>query len=388
MHSYLTSKELVEAIERGAFVPSSQNTFQTKDYLAFANEEMRIGIIPSVLMHHQEHYCRDSEKIKILPNKSAYSIPSRAIAGRIRDIIWMDENGNMRTLSRINFEDRPYHNGIGSSVCSYYYLQGNDIVLVPKVGHNSNGYLVISYYLRPNILVEMSRVAWIESIEKRSLNGVISAISVGTPTVIESVAHGLNSGDFIQVSGSNCTPSMDGFHQVDVVDANFFLVNLNLTLTSPGTFGLFQHDVTVFTVDQVPSNLQVAQKIDVMQTEGSHKTLCLDQKPLFVDSFSRQITFFTPSLGSDEIVEGDYLAEAGQCVIPQAPDELHDVLAQRVIGRVLQAQGDQTGFENVNTRLNEMEAKTRTLISNRTEGDPLKVINRNSLIRLNRFWRS
>jgi hypothetical protein len=52
------------------------------------------------------------------------------------------------------------------------------------------------------------------------------------------------------------------------------------------------------------------------------------------------------------------------------------VLAQRVAQRVLEAIGDSEGLNNATAKVAEMENKLSTMLDNRVEGAPRKVVNR------------
>jgi hypothetical protein len=312
MASYLTSSTLIDTVKRIAMIPETQQTFTDADFLAFANQEMRIGLVPSVLQFHEEYFVRDSENITLVASQSEYAIPTRAIGGKFRDVFYRDSNGNLFAMTRINPEHRTFYQGMSNSFI-FFYLKGNELVLVPDVSTTPTGSLVFSYFLRPNELVDEDRV------------GTITAITEGAST-------------------------------------------------------------TVFTLDQIPSHFTVSSVYDMLQTNPGHKTIDLDITPTAIDTINKTITFDNDDLSSSIIV-GDYIAFSGECIIPQVPPDLHDVLAQRVAMRCLQALGDQNGYGVAQSKLNEMEVKTGNLIDNRAEGHPQKVNNQNGLLRSARFRR-
>lgn len=64
----------------------------------------------------------------------------------------------------------------------------------------------------------------------------ITNISAASPTVITSAAHGLTTGDIINITGSNSTPSIDGQHVVEYLTANTFTIRANVSIAgSAGT---------------------------------------------------------------------------------------------------------------------------------------------------------
>lgn len=308
MASYLTSSTLIDEAKRLALIPATQSTFQDSDFLAFANQELRIALLPTIMQYHQEYLVVDSDPISIVANTDNYAIPYRAVGGKFREVFYKDTNGNLRAMTRISPDDRPYYQQSNfQNRFVYFYIQGNDVVLMPEVGENPTGFLVFSYFLRPNELVSEDRVA------------IIQSISVGAST-------------------------------------------------------------TVFTVDAVPENMTSSSVVDLLQTRPGHKTLKFDVTPTAVDSSMSTITLDNDDVPASLIV-GDYIAFAGESIIPQIPSDLHDVLAQRVAARCLQALGDQASLANANTRIGEMEQKTGTLVDNRSEGQAIKLTNLRGTLR-------
>jgi hypothetical protein len=298
MASYLTSDTLIESVKRRHSIPESQNTFEEDDFLAFANEEIALGILPTLLQYHEE-YLVYTQTVALVANQSNYAIPARAVGSKLRNVYYVDSAGNERELGRIEPENVSYYQSGSSSgsAFQYFYLQNNLVVLVPEVGASPTGSLVMDYYLRPNQLVSEDRVATITAIN--TTTGVITVD--GTPDVI-----------------TNSTP------------------------------------------------------IDFLEARGGHRTKGLDKTPTATGATT--ITFSPSDLPSDLVV-GDHIALACECKIPQIPDDLHAMLAQRVAARCLEALGDQQGLAAANAKLVEMEQKTATLVDNRTEGTPQKVVN-------------
>lgn len=164
MANYLTSSTLIESVKNRALIPDNQVTFQDEDFLRFANEEMIIGLVPSILMYHEDYLLRVDE-VPLEANESIYPIPYRAVGNKLRDLSYKDTNGNIYEMSRILIEDVTefqYSNTINS--VQHYYVQNNEIVLLPEVNGQVTGSLMFSYYLRPNELVEEDKVATIQSI--------------------------------------------------------------------------------------------------------------------------------------------------------------------------------------------------------------------------------
>lgn len=318
MSIYLTSDTLIESIKRRASIPSNQVTFLDADFLAFANEEMMVGLVPSILSVHEEYFVW-SEEVPLVSGVSQYAIPYRAIGQKLRDVFYKDSNGNLFEMTRISPDNKSFFQG--SQVISQlttYYIQGNNIVMTPDVGTSATGSLVLTYYLRPSELVAESRV------------GIISSITVGASTT-----------DFV--------------------------------VSSAG----------------IPPSLTTSVYCDFYQARPGHKMRVFDILPSAVNTSTRTITFTNTDLpsGANAIVVGDHLSLASECMIPMIPTELHSVLAQRVAARCVESMGDQAGLQAINLKLAEMENKTQSLIDNRVEGSPIKLVNYRNILRTSKIGR-
>lgn len=384
---YLTSSTLISTVKREAMVPTSQSTFTDADFLAMANQEMRIGLVPSILQFHEEYYTRDSAPVPLVAYQSRYEIPYRAVGGKFRAVFYLNTNNSLRSMTRIQPEDRPYYQQSSSqNDVVYFYIQGNQVVLVPEVSGDPVGSLVYTFYMRPNELVDESRVATISNISYTDQKGTVTAIGIGTTPTITSIGHGLSTGNIIGITGSNSTPTIDGNQTITVVHVDNFTITTAVTVI--GSQANWTYVTTTYTVDQIPSGFSLTTPFDLLQTNPGHKTINFDVTPLVLDSVNNLLIFNTadvrtsalsPNIGTMPIV-GDYIAFAGECIIPQAPSDVHDVLSQRVVLRCLQALGDAAGYATAQGKLAEMEKYSGMLLDNRSEGEPQKIFNRRGLL--------
>lgn len=319
---YLTSSSLIATVKRESMIPASQNTFTDADFLAIANQEIRIGMVPTILQYHEEYFVRDSDPIAIEANKSSYAIPYRAIGGKFRELFYKPDTNNLRSMSRISPDDRPYFQESGfQNPFVYFYIKGNEIVLLPDVGANPTGSLLFSYYFRPNELVDESRSA------------TITGIAIGASDTVLTV--------------NEIPSSLEAF------------IRDGITLTGFDT----------------------TSRLDILQNRPGHKTINFDVLPSAVDTTNKTITFSNDDIDTSSIILGDYICFAGECIIPQIPSDLHEVLVQRVIQRCVQALGDAQAVQMSSAKLSEMNQNMGSLIDNRAEGQATKAINRNGLVR-------
>lgn len=323
---FYRSSDLIDAVKRKAAIPTNQSTFTEQDILAFANTEMKIGLVPSIMSVHEEYYVTP-ELVSIISGQNDYAIPYRAVGGKLRDLKYVDTSGNLLDMSRVQEEDKArWNNSVSSytAFCRYFYLEGNNVCLLPNSNSNPQGSLLMEFFMRPNDLVTEDRVATITAVSWDFTNNLVS-----------------------------------------------------------------------LTVDQIPTGFSTSQLFDLMQTRPGHKTYNYDLTAASIITNTKTITFQASDIrvprdnAYSPVMVGDYISFAGECIIPQCPSDLHDMLAQRVAARCLEALGDVQGLNNANVKLQEMEQKALPLIDNRVEGTPQKVVNKRGLIRqskLNRFW--
>lgn len=303
MSSWLDSTDLIASVVRRAHIPESQVTFTDDDILAFANEEMKIGLVPSVMQLHEEFFNKPYE-ISLSPNQSAYPIPGRPIGQKIRNIFYKDSSGNLKEMARILPENLVFYQlRTTINYPNTFYLSNNNIVLVPEISEGPVGTLVVTVFERPSELVTSDQVATVE--------------------------------------------------------------NIDLT-------------TGIITFDQIPTTFTTTSTFDFLQLNSGHKTYAEDITPLSINTVQTTMTFTPsqiPQIGPNILQIGDMVCLSEQCFIPQVPDELHPVLAQRTACRCLEAQGDSVGLQAANLKLQEMEIKIGILIDNRTEGNPQKINN-------------
>jgi hypothetical protein len=124
--------------------------------------------------------------------------------------------------------------------------------------------------------------------------------------------------------------------------------------------------------------------VDILQADGGHSTLNFDVLLQAADISSTSLTFKESDLPLDFVV-GDYVCAQYQCIIPQVPTDLHNLLAERTCARILESLGDKDGLQAANLKINELEQRQATIIDSRVEGSPLKVLNRTGLLRASRI---
>lgn len=164
---YLTTDELVEAVKLTMSFPLSQNSFTYNNVVTFLNQELQLNAVPTLMEEHQE-YLVYRKSVPLLQNISRYPIPDRAIGMSLRDVKFADSGGNYYDITRIAPDDKAFFqqsNGSNQTI-GKFYLEGNELVLTPKLLSNPTGNLVLFYFLRPNYLVRNDRAATIQHFHK------------------------------------------------------------------------------------------------------------------------------------------------------------------------------------------------------------------------------
>lgn len=246
--SYMTSNTLIESVKRRAMVPENQNTFSDQAFLAFADEEMALGLVPSILVMHED-YLMYTERVTLEANQTRYPVPYRAIGNKLRDVAYEDNNGNVYPMTRISVGDLSYYNQTTNNNAYAFYMENNEIVLVPQnLNPSSQTYLRLTYYMRPNQMVMLDEVAVISSIDRNT--GVIQVSNLPEDFNVNELL------DIIKVQSPNKTLKYD----IQPVSINttsktitFLTSDIPATLTAGDHIALAEECA----IPQVPSDLHV-----------------------------------------------------------------------------------------------------------------------------------
>lgn len=431
---WLTSDDLVQSVKLNIMFPISQSTFTADDIISFANKEMATSQVPSILQFHEEFFVA-VEEVVLQSNQSVYPIPYRAVGLKLRDLMYRDSSNNLTEMTRITGDEDIFTYGSGSGTPPYKYkLQGNDVILVPLIGTQPTGSLIFVYYLRPNQLVSNNRAAIISSftesvtvdntslvagdtitinVIQRSTDGNINT----TQSINENDIQILSSLVFTAVAGapgalefqigatsldtaSNLVSAINlddtyfagnGIPSTNVVTINF--TNLMFQVETDNTAAFTIRDTTGIAFTNLPTtylnpNTGVTTplfvdgaSIDFLQTKPGHKIRRFDIIIPDNGLTTNAIEFDSEDVPLDLEV-GDYICLSHECIIPQIPSDLHEVLAERTSARIQKALGDQAGLSATQAKIQEMEGNQAKLIDNRAEGTPQKVLGRHSLLKI------
>jgi hypothetical protein len=386
---FYTSNTLIEAVKRNISFPISQVTFDEDDILRFADEEMFLEQVPSILQYHEEYFVYN-HNVSLVANVSKYDIPSRAIGMKLRDLFYLTTGGQLVEMTRINPDDRSFMQTKGNTFPTpiYYYVENNQVVIVPQVNENVIGSLVFSFYLRPNALVPDERAAVCQSFSKMvtidnsqlvagdelDLNGTV--LIAGTDFAIGGTS-GVTASNLSTAINSLVNSQFTADPTSSVV--TIFYEQRSTTITSSNSTGmLVQETITLNTTD-VPTDITAGSLVDILQFDGGHTTLKFDVK-LAPNSVSLNSLTFPETDLPDNFVIGDYICARYECIVPQIPTDLHMLLGERTSSRILSSLGDKESVKEAQEKIERLEFKQATIIDNRVEGAPLKVVNRSGLL--------
>lgn len=157
--SYLTT-DLIAKVKRAASIPTSQSTFQNTDFLEFANDELLNDLV-SQLLSVREEYFSANQDVSIQEGKDTYSIPSRAVGMKLREVQIID-NDRVITLTRLDESARTSTRNDRTG----FFIQGNKIIVSPTPTSTSTQVLRLIHYRRPNRMVMPSECGQINDIDR------------------------------------------------------------------------------------------------------------------------------------------------------------------------------------------------------------------------------
>jgi len=386
MSSVLTTDRLLKTIKRRGFIPNSQESFTDADFLEIATEEMNFGIIPMMIRAQEEHLVYTID-IPFELGKRNYAIPTRAHGNKVRDVSLIDTNGNIYEMFRYSIDEIPdFSKSNFRTESRGFYIQNNEIILLGE-GQLSYKALRFYIYLRPNALVPFdnggvstSLTSIFETDNLNPYSQVATNIAIGVDSIITlPTTEGLTSGDFVLITSSNSTPSIDGLRSVTVLSSTQIKVEgVNVTVAGTSANVTKQLECVSFSLAKFPKNFAIGSLYDFTQKDSPNKIIHWDVPVNTINFNAKQISF--PKSLISKVQLGDFITLAEESIVPNIPVELHPILAQRVAIACLESMGDEQGKQSAERKLKEMETSVMTLIDNRVEAANVKIKNRHGVL--------
>lgn len=149
------SDDLVKTVRMRCQLPTATNDgkFTDLDILDLAYEELLTYVLPEVRKARGNYYVTSLD-YTIASGVSDYNIPPRAQGASLRDVSFIETNGNGWSIPEIPLEDSDFYKSSGSawwSTAYAYTIEGNKVRLRPEP--TKEGTLRLRYYERPGRLV-------------------------------------------------------------------------------------------------------------------------------------------------------------------------------------------------------------------------------------------
>lgn len=316
MSSILTSDKLIRSIKRRAFIPNDQVTFTNDDFLEIATEEITLGLMEQIITA-RGNYLVYHVDIPLVSGQTAYSIPSRAHGSKLRE-------------ASINSASNPEE-------VIYDLVQ----IDVEEVGDLQKFY---SFNTQSCFYLKNDKV-------------IISEDIVNDSYVLRMY--------FYMRPNKLVTNDRAGI--------------ISTVVDSTEVVGLETVPVKVLSFTSLPKHFTSSLSYDMVGHESPNKILNFSISPVSINLTLKTISFRTSDLIED-VSAGDYVTQAEETIVPNLPTEYHPIVAQRTARACLEALNDDTGYAKATAKLGEMEKAVLKIVSNRVEGSPKKIKNRNGTL--------
>jgi hypothetical protein len=147
------SEFLLESVKRRTRMPLSQATLDTWDVLRVADEQI-VSYVAPLMISEAEDYLTAVYDVAITPGVTSFRPPARSM--KLREVQFLDEDGDVADVPRIALENLPY-------AAWGFYLLGESVKIV-----NPEQFAGLSirftYYLRPSKLIPGSEAGIVSSV--------------------------------------------------------------------------------------------------------------------------------------------------------------------------------------------------------------------------------
>lgn len=174
-------------------------------------------------------------------------------------------------------------------------------------------------------------------------------------------------------------PSIDGGVTGSLRFIYYMRASSLVKTTAVGIISNINRTTGEILVNNVPDTFSTNTPCDFYKYRSPHNILTIDVIPTSVNATAKTLIFNTSDIPS-ELEVGDHVALAEECAIPQIPSDLHVFLAQKTAERILEAQGDAEGLRQAQQTSAQMEMRAGTIIDNRVDESPLKLVNRRGIL--------
>lgn len=137
-------------------------------------------------------------------------------------------------------------------------------------------------------------------------------------------------------------------------------------------------DTSTLSFTALPSHFTSAIDYDFVAAASPNKIITYSKTPTSINLTTKTITFNNTDITG--VSAGDYVTLEEETIVPNVPTEYHPVIAQRVAVACLEAMGDEQNKQSAERKLAQMEKSVLGIVSNRVEGQPKKIRQRNGTL--------
>lgn len=146
---------------------SSSKSYSAENILLLATEELRSTLVPMILAARESYY-ETYIDYPLVPNKSHYPIPERAIGGLASNVQFIINNSVTNLAVLYNTDISTVDTG---SYPKGFYFENDNICIYPTP-NVSNGTIRLRYFQKPSFLVKTSEAAQITAVDEA--NGTVT----------------------------------------------------------------------------------------------------------------------------------------------------------------------------------------------------------------------
>ena len=161
-----TVDQLVTKLQDRYIIPSATGLFTPTNIISILDDELRSSIIPIITSVREEFWV--STQDQQVNGSASYTIPQRAAGAVLRDVVFVDTQGNEIDLQQLSPAHIKATFPFGYQLPLYtfgYYWKNDQIVPYPQQTQNATGYtLRMKPIRRPNDLTSISNCGQITGI--------------------------------------------------------------------------------------------------------------------------------------------------------------------------------------------------------------------------------
>lgn len=194
---------LINSMKLRGLPPTSQNTFTLAQFAQVLSEEMQSNIVPLMDSVSEEFFVTNYDQ-DFDGGTLTYAIPPRAVGAKLRDVVFVDDNGKEIPIPRLRPEMMKENNGAYFGINPWGMYLKDDSVCFFFGNGSAPTYptLRMKYLRRPSILLLSTSCGQIQAIDRNTNIVTLSYASDDWDTVdiIKGVPNFVSRGDDITVT--------------------------------------------------------------------------------------------------------------------------------------------------------------------------------------------